>query len=108
MTIDMSLIAFVNCVIQGIVITLALRLNNQRQRRTVATLAGAALACSAVGLLWRTLGDAAMANVASWTLYGAIGVAVVAGMASALRQPGAMRFAWRQGRYAKYRSYRRI
>lgn len=90
------------------------RTANPSHRRILLTVAAASIAVMAaavaVQLLLNQSGGAELelAGVAMWLLYIAIGAAVVAGVVAAMRQPGAMRFAWRQGRYAKYRSYRRI
>lgn len=104
----MEVIAFVNGMVQIGVIWAALTMvRNPVQRNIIVALAGAALLASVVGLLWLVLGDAGMATLGVWLLYGAIGLAVVVGVVTALRGQRT-RFAWPQGRYHKYRSYRRI
>lgn len=104
----MEVIAFVNGVIQiGVIYAAVTLVRSPVQRNVLVALAGAALLASVVGLLWLVLGDAGMAALATWVLYGAIGLAVAAGVIGGLRN-GRTRFAWPQGRYHKYRSYRRI
>lgn len=104
----MEAIAFVNGIVQIGVIWAALTVvRNPVQRNIIVALAGAALLCSVAGLLWLTLGDTGMATLGVWLLYGAIGLAVFVGVVTALRSQRT-RFAWPQGRYHKYRSYRRI
>lgn len=115
----MELLASVNLAAQiGVIWFAKNRTVNQQHRRIMFTVAAASIGVMAlavaVELLFDQQSDGALVATTEaaaggvWLLYGAIGVAVVAAVASALRQPGAMRFAWRQGRYAKYRSYRRI
>lgn len=104
----MEVIAFVNGIVQIGVIWAALTMvRNPVQRNVIVALAGAALLASVVGLLWLVLGDDGMTTLATWTLYGAIGLAVAVGVIGGLRSQRT-RFAWPQGRYHKYRSYRRI
>ena len=95
-----------------------------RDRRLMHWLAGgaAALIVSDRIIIWTTFdGSASMiagsvsmidgagmvVQMLTWLLYAGLGVAVVVGVVAALRN-GATRFAWRQGRYQKYRQYRRI
>lgn len=106
----MEILAFANGLMQiGVIVATARRVRAQRTRYWLYGVSGAALVCSVAGLLASAAPSLPeLSGVALWLFYAAIGVAVVAGAASALRQPGVMRFAWRQGRYQKYRSYRRI
>lgn len=102
------MIAFVNGLVQIGVIWAALTVvRNPVQRNISVALAGAALLSSVAGLLWLVLGDTGMATLGVWLLYGAIGLAVAVGVLSALRAQRT-RFAWPQGKYQRYRSYRRI
>jgi len=104
----MEVIAFVNGIVQIGVIWAALTVvRNPVQRNIIVALAGAALLSSVAGLLWLVLGDTGMATLGVWLLYGAIGLAVAVGVLSALRAQRT-RFAWPQGKYQRYRSYRRI
>jgi hypothetical protein len=105
----MELLSFVNGIVQvGVILAASLRVKGDYQRRLVLVLSGASLAFSIAGLLLLlspTLPDVA-GVVASWVLYIGLGLAVLVGAVWALRSGGATRFAWRQGRYAKYRSYK--
>ena len=113
----MEILAFVTGVVQIGVIWAALTVvRSPAQRRVIVTIAGAALACIAAGLLWpawtayadaQRLPYTLLGDIALWLLYAAIGLAVAAGVVAALRARPA-RFAWPQSRYQKYRSYRRI
>lgn len=114
----MEVVAFVAGTVQIGVIAVAAKQAPAPQRRVLVTVAGAGLALLVLALLvlaaptfyaedvarWAE----ALGGVAVWLLYIAGGVAVVAGIVMALRGGGATRFAWRQGKYHKYRSYRRI
>lgn len=111
----MEILAVTNGVIQiGVLVVTARQVRAQRTRLALYWVSGAALVCSVAGLLASVApavdsgATGLVSGAALWALYIAVGVAVVAGAASALRQPGVLRFAWRQGKYAKYRSYRRI
>lgn len=111
----MEILAVTNGVVQiGVIVATARLVRAQRTRLALYWVSGAALVCSVAGLLAGVAPSAGsgaeglISGAALWLLYIAIGVAVVAGAASALRQPGVMRFAWRQGKYQRYRTYRRI
>lgn len=104
----MEILAFVTGVVQiGVIWAAFTVVHSPAQRRVIVTIAALSLALCAVGLLWQVLGDAGIAALGVWLLYGAIGLAVAVGVVTALRSQRT-RFAWPQGRYQKYRSYRRI
>jgi len=101
--------AFVNGMVQiGVIFGTVSCVKDARQRQLVLALAGASETFSVAGLLllmFPTLPQ--LTEAAKWLLYAAIGLAVVVGVVTALRSQRT-RFAWPQGRYHKYRSYRRI
>jgi hypothetical protein len=89
---------------------------NPVQRAVIVALAGGALLCSVAGLLWavwagyadaQRLPHTLLSDIVMWVVYVVIGLAVAVGVVSALRSQRT-RFVWPQGRYQKYRSYRRI
>ena len=111
----MELLAFGNGAIQiGLMVATARLVVAPRRRRMLYAVSGSALACSVAGLLAST-GSASGAAVRlpdvapalTWLLYIGVGVAMVVGIVMATRGQRT-RFAWPQGRYQKYRSYRRI
>lgn len=100
----------VNIVVQtGLIVYAWRRVGRPGDRQIMYWLAGTALAVAIVALAWRLLNLAGIdvSPYLSWLLYIALGVAVLAGIVIALRSNGATRFAWRQGKYAHYRTYRR-
>lgn len=100
----------VNIVVQtGLIVYAWRRVKGPGNRQIMYWLAGTALAVTLVAVTWRLLNLAGIdvSPWLSWLLYVGLGVAVLAGIVIALRSGGATRFAWRQGKYAKYRTYRR-
>lgn len=111
----MELLAFGNGAIQiGLMVATAKLVAAPKLRRMLYAVSGSALTCSVAGLLalaatGSASGSARLPDVApalTWLLYIGMGAAVVVGIVMATR--GRTRFAWPQGRYHKYRSYRRI
>lgn len=104
----MELLSFTNGVIQiGVILAASMHVTDTRYRRLVLILSGASLLLSVAGLLLLlspALPDVA-GQLASWSLYAAIGLAVLLGLASGWRSMGRMRLAWPQGRYQRYRQY---
>lgn len=100
----------VNIVVQvGVIVYAGLRVRKRGEQQIVYWLAGTALAVTLVAVTWRLLNinGIDVSPYLSWLLYIALGVAVLAGIVIALRSGGATRFAWRQGKYAQWRTYRR-
>ena len=100
-------------VLGGVCIATARLVDSPRQRKAIwlwcvffaaLTVAGVLVNAGALDVLAALDWGA----VAIWLLYVGGGIAVLAGIGAALRGSGATRFAWRQGRYQKYKSYRRI
>lgn len=114
----MELLAFGNGIVQiGVILVAARYVQPPAQRRLIYWLSGTALACSVAGLLAAaSTGSASgvvgnlpdIAPALTWLLYVGGGLAVLFGIVAALRNGGATRFAWKQGRYQRYRQYRRI
>lgn len=106
----MEILAVTNGVMQiGVMVATARLVRAQRTRMALYWVSGAALVCSVAGLLASVvtaLPD--LSGLALWAIYIGIGAAVLVGIGSAMRRPGGMRFTWRQGKYQRYRSYRRI
>lgn len=99
-----------NIVVQtGLIVYAWRRVKGPGNRQIVYWLAGTALVVAIVALAWRLLNLSGIdvSPYLSWLLYVGLGVAVLAGIVIALRSGGATRFAWRQGKYAHYRTYRR-
>lgn len=104
----METIAFANGIAQIAVIWIAFAyVRSDVLRNIIVTVAGAATLCSFVGLAWLVWGDAGMATIGAWSIYIVIGAGVIASIVIGLRS-GRTRFAWPQGRYQRYRTYRRI
>lgn len=105
-------LAVANMVIQaGALLFVWRRVEREKDRRLVYILCGMAALVTAAGLIWRYVGTGSVELTVGlvWMLYVAAGVVVLAGIVIVLRSGGVTRFAWRQGRYAKYRQqqYRR-
>lgn len=110
----MEVIGFANVVVLGGVCIAAARfVDSPRQRQAVwlwcaffalLTIAGVLVNAGALDALaaldWGAVG--------LWLLYVGGGLVVLTGIVAAMRGSGATRFAWRQGRYQKYKTYRRI
>lgn len=99
-------------VLGGVCIAAARLVDSPRQRKAVwlwcaffaaLTVAGVLVNAGALDVLAALDWGAAV-----WLLYVGGGLAVLFGIGAAVRGGGATRFAWRQGRYQRYRSYRRI
>lgn len=113
----MEILAFGNGVIQiGVMVITAKRVTSFRRRQMLYAGSGSALLCSVAGLLTAAAAGSAsgaaarlpdVAPALTWLLYIGMGAAVVAGIVMATRVQR-IRFAWPQGKYHKYRSYRRI
>ena len=111
----MELLAFGNGAIQiGLMFATARLVASPKLRRMLYAVSGSALTCSVAGLLaLAATGSASavrlpdIAPALTWLLYIGMGAAVVVGIVMATRGQRT-RFAWPQGRYHKYRSYRRI
>ena len=89
-----------------------IKVTRPNERRIMYLLIGgsAALIAADRAIIWYTEsgGQLDIAGLLTWLLYVGGGLAVAVGVGAALRNGGATRFAWRQGRYQKYRQYRRI
>lgn len=106
----MQTIALTNIAIQVAVILLARQyVQSATQRRLLYSISGAALLATGAGLLATGgIDTSALGRVGVWIIYIAFGAGVVAAIVHTLRRGNTTRFAWRRGRYAQYRSYRRI
>jgi uncharacterized membrane protein YidH (DUF202 family) len=96
----------------GVAIGSRIIIKRANERRLMYWITGASLSFTITdrAIIWFVTagGQIDLGAIGLWLFYFAVGAAVVVGVGAALRNGGTTRFAWRQGRYQKYRQYRRI
>lgn len=107
----MEILAIANLFLLGNVAIVAwVYVRNPRHQRILWMICGFFVALTLAGLFvnWSaTNPQIDLSGAAIWAIYIAGGLVVLAAIVAVLRT-GNARFSWSQGRYARYRSYRRI
>jgi hypothetical protein len=110
----MEVIAGVNlCVLAGVAVVATRSVRSQAQRRMLYLVCAFFFGVTLAGVVVNWLATNQMAPVdwsgaLVWLVYIGGGIAVAVGIVAAVRGSGKVRWGWPQGRYQRYRSYRRI
>lgn len=105
----MEVIAAVNLCVMVVAAVVAARVvRSQTQRKVLWICYAFFFGLTLAGVAVNSQVAVDLSAVLVWLVYIGGGVAVVVGVVAAVRGGGKVRWGWPQGRYQRYRSYRRI